>query len=493
MRISSFAALVAAVVAAAAPTALAAPAPTPIITCAAPKAGGGFTGYWGYSNPGDAGAIPVGRTAPVNYFTGTGLADNQGQPTAFAANTPVQTGFGDTRTYFAAAVDFATDAVWHLNGATSAFASGTPACDFNVGGGGFHPDRAVVRPGQTVSWDVQVVNEGDSPLPVGQIQMTPSAGTTLTPPTTPDELLAGESFTVKARTPVTAANCFGTASATVQLAIGPGIVRTPESDTSDNTLRNAIPVDCAVDLQVRASADGVSYKPGQTATYTVQVTNAGEAVVPVSQIQVANTRTENLAPVGTPPANLAPGETITYRGSSAVTTQQCGLLGSVASVAIADPARVLVDSRTENDTWTTTVAVDCTGGTGSGDGTGTGTPTPTGTSLGLTVAGPSRIRNGARGVYRMTVRNTGTQTARAVVVALTLPRNVILAQVLKAGEVRTGSTVWRRIPALAAGKSWTTTLRVRYAAGRRGTRSVLVRADAANTEVVKAVRVTRVR
>lgn len=483
VKISTLCILAAAAAAASATAAQAAVVPS--VTCVAPQAdGSGLTGYFGYSN---AGALANLRIGPTNRFSGT---QNQGQPTVFPTNAAPVPGFGDDRTYFAAASDFTGTRTWTLDGGSAAATSASPACEFELGGT-VVPDRSSARPGQEVSWDVTVQNQGASPLPRAQIQLDPSAGTTLDLPVLPDEILGGEQFVVRARTTVTPDMCFGTVSATVRLGIGPGVVRTAEEDTGDNTLRGDVPVTCTVDLQVTADTNGLSYRPGQTVTHTVTVLNAGEATVPVSAIRVANSRAATLTPVGDVPGDLAPGGRIVYRGTQTVTAQQCGLLPAVSSVAIADPSGRLTDSAPGDDTWTGTVNVDCSPATGT---TGTaGTAAGRGPRLLLRVAGPARIADGRRAVYTVRVRNTGRTTARGVALAFALPKGMILAQRLARGEVRTGNVLWRRRAAIAAGRTWTSTVRVRFPVGSTGLRRVLVRADGSNTAAVRLVMSTRVR
>lgn len=482
MKISTLCILAAAAAAASATAAQAAVVPS--VTCVAPQAdGSGLTGYFGYSNTGEARTIPIGPGTPANRFSGTA---DQGQPTVFPTNAAPVPGFGDDRTHFAAASDFTGTRTWTLDGGTATASAASPACEFELGGT-IVPDRSAARPGQEVSWDVTVQNQGASPLPRAQIQLGPSAGTTLDLPVLPDEILGGEQFLVRARTTVTPEMCFGTVSATVRLGIGPGVVRTSEVDPGDDTLRGDVPVQCSVDLQVTADTNGLSYRPGQTVTHTVTVLNAGEATVPVSAIRVANSRAATLTPVGDVPGDLAPGGRIVYRGTHTVTAQQCGLLPSVSSVAIADPSGRLTDTTPGDDTWTSTVNVDCSPVATIGT-TADGRP-----RLLLRVAGPARIAGGRRAVYTVRLRNTGRTTARGVALAFALPRGMILAQRLARGEVRTGNILWRRRAAIAAGRTWTSTVRVRFPAGSAGLRRVLVRADGSNTAAVRLVKATRVR
>gem|GEM_PF-3169914 len=458
---------------------------TPQITCVAERPAGGFTGYWGYADASGRGeTITAGSIR--NRFT-PGPAD-RGQPGTFAPDAPPSPGFADDRTFMAAAADFTAFGIeWRLDGRRAAATATTPRCAFDLAGQ-ITPDRATVRPGQSVQWRVSVRNEGTGPVPRAQIALTPAGldGPLISAPA-PDEILPGETLTLLGSTRVGTDACFGTVAASANLAIGPGVVRTPEADLTDNAPRATVGVACTVDLQVVGATESLSYAPGQTAVHTVTVINGGDAPVPVALIRVAHSRATGLAPPGIAPLRLEPGQSLVYRGTSPVTAAQCGLATSTASVTVADPSGRLTEGVPANDSWVSTFAV---AGGACGGGTVTGTPGP---RLRATAAGPAQARRGRTAVYLVRVRNVGNRPARSLVVRTTLPPGGVLAQRLGRGDVVTGNVLWKRAATLRAGATFTARVRVRFRPRVRGERRILVRAEAANAAPVRALRLTRVR
>lgn len=460
---------------------------TPQVTCVAPR-DGGWTGYWGF-RAADARGETIAVGTRNRFAPG---AANRGQPTAFAPDAAPLAGYADDRTHMAVAVDFASFPLeWRLDGRTARATATSPRCRFDLAAE-VVADRPAVRPGQSVQWRVAVRNDGTSPIPRGQIAVT-TAGMDATPVAAPapDELLAGETLNLLGSTRVTADQCFGSVGASAEIALGPGVVRTPEADLDDNLGRAVVPVTCTVDLQVVAATEALAYAPGQTAVHTLTVVNAGDVPVPVAAIRVAHTRATGLAPAGTPPARLEPGQSLVYRGTSAVTEAQCGVLTSTASVAIADPTGRLVEGVPGNDSWVSTFVV-AGGACGPTQGTATGTTSPA-PRLRATVAGPVRVRPGRAGVYVVRVRNTGQRPARNIVVRTTLPSGAVLAQRLGRGDVVTGNVLWKRVANLRPGATYTTRVRMRFSPRTRGGKRVIVRAEAANAAPVRVLRLTRVR
>lgn len=463
---------------------------TASVTCVAPQADGtGFRAYWGFGNDGAADeVIPIGTR---NRFS-SGATD-RGQGTLFARNADVP-GFGDDRTHLRVAVNagggtaFPSFPGWRL-GLTGTPAPVTPTadsprCDFDLQGAALTADRAEARPGQDIAWGVAVKNDGGTPLPVTQVSMATTGITEILPPAVaPDELMPGETLVYPARSRVTPEDCFGTAVATVNLSFGTGIVQTPETDLSNNGLRAEVPVVCLVDLQVTSEADAPSYAPGQTASFTVTVVNAGEAAIPSSALRVAHSRAADLTPVEPLPDVIAPGARVRFRGTAGTTGAACGGLPSTATVALEDGTGRLVDGVLNNNRWESSVLISC-GGSTAPPVTTTAAP-----RLAVTILGPRRARIGTRATLTVRVRNRGNRVARGLVASLALPKGSVLAQRLGRLDVRTGNLLHRRIPTLRPGATWTTRVRVRFSRARGTTRVFSVRADATNSAARSARRV----
>ena len=126
---------------------------------------------------------------------------------------------------------------------------------------------------------------------------------------------------------------------------------------------------CAPDLAIAKVAEPSTAKPGDTVTYTVTVTNAGPLPIPFARIAVSDPSLPTLALQGAAPEYLAPGATLTYRGTRVVTTADCGVVTNTATVALVplepQPRHWLPgESDLENNTAGASVTVICTPGIG---------------------------------------------------------------------------------------------------------------------------------
>lgn len=474
-------------------------APTPAVRCVAPDADGtGLVGYWGYTNTGPDATMPVpGAGALANRFT-TGDAD-RGQPTVFPTNAPAIDGYGDDQTQLAVSVPFTGTLTWRLDGVAATASATSAKCGFDAGLT-LTADRAGARPGDTISWTLTLRNNGSTPFPWRNVALTPTGGLRIGDPATPvpDELLANEAIDLPAgRTVVPPSACFDAVAPSVTGAFQAPLIRTPDANPADNTARRSVPVNCTVDLQVVAPFDRSSYAPGDTATRTATVSNVGQAPVPLTAIAVRDSAMGPYTGDAANPAILNPGATAVFRVARALpsTGDACAPLSGSTSLTVGDASGRYVDADTSSNTWTSSSAV------AGGACVVTPQPAPSGGTqntptakprVNATVSAPTRVRQGGLGVYRVTVTNPGPAPMAAVAVALSVPKRVIINQRLARRDVRTGNTVWRRVPSLAAGKKLVFTLKVRYPRGYLGKRRTLVRVYARDYAMLRTVPVTQV-
>ena len=129
----------------------------------------------------------------------------------------------------------------------------------------------------------------------------------------------------------------------------------PSNDTSSVST----PVICTLDVAIAKKADQAAYTPGQTITYTVTVTNTGQAPVPFSEIDVADPTLPNLVAVN-PPATLEPGASVEYTGTRAVTVTDCGTVPNTATVRLLVDGLQVAETDPENNSASVSVPVNCT-------------------------------------------------------------------------------------------------------------------------------------
>ena len=191
-------------------------------------------------------------------------------------------------------------------------------------------------------------------------------------------------------------------------------------------------------------AGPATVNPGDTITYTVQVTNLGPSVaasvvitdtLPATGTFVnASAGGSNTAGVITWPtlATMTPADTVTY---------------TVTFVAPASGAFTNVAAAT-----TTTAEADLTNNDGSGGGRVTTTVNPTsGADLRLSKSGPAAAIVGDTVTYIVTVVNTGPDAAANVNVADTLPTAGTFVSASAGGTHVGGVVTWPTVGTLAAG------------------------------------------
>lgn len=455
---------------------------TPQVTCVAPRPGG-LTAYFGYTNP-TPNPVIIG-VGPQNRFTPA--PTDRGQDILFLPDAASATpGYRDDRTYFSGLpVDFTGSVTWNLDGgAATANAASTP-CRFDVSAE-LTTDRATARPGEDVSWTVHIRNTGTSPIPrqPAFYFVTQDLPPMVNVGVQPDEFLPGEDLYYRGITRPGAADCGKVLTGSVQANLA---LQTREADLTNNTSSASFTVTCVGDLSISATTDATSYSPGQSATYTLTVTNRGDVPVDTAGITVTDPALQGLAPVGAVPAQLAPGASLTYRGTLPITQEMC-------ATGARDDARVSVPGDTNPANNTAFRAVTVTGGRcsevppGGGDGGGV---TSLRTRLGLATDGSTRVVTGGLATYRITVRNRGRNAARGVVLQQFLPSGAALTQRPSGAKLVSGRLVWR-LGTIPAGGTRVVRVSVRFNGGVPGDRAGAAVATAANATRVRTAFETQV-
>lgn len=455
---------------------------TPQVTCVAPRPGG-LTAYFGYSNPAPA-PVVIG-IGPLNRFTPA--PSDRGQAVVFAPDEASATpGYGDDRTWFSGVpVDFTGSLTWNLDGATATASAASTPCRFDVAAE-LTTDRATARPGEDVTWTVRIRNTGTSPIPR---QPSIFFVTQDLPPMSnvgdqPGDLLPGEDLFYRGITRPGRGDCGRLVTGSVQASIA---MQTREADLTNNASAASFTVTCVGDLGITVTSDATSYSPGQNAVYTLTVTNQGDVPVDTAGISVTDPALQGLAPVGAVPAQLAPGATLTYRGTLPITRAMC-------TTGASDAARVTVAGDTNPANDTAFRAVTVTGG----DCTAIVPPPDNGggvaalrTRLGLATDGSTRVLTGGLATYRITVRNRGRNAARGVVLQQFLPSGASLAQRPAGARLVSGRLVWR-LGTIAPGKARVVRVSVRFTGGVPGDRVGAAVATAGNAARVRTAFQTQV-
>ncbi len=192
-------------------------------------------------------------------------------------------------------------------------------------------DTPTVDPGGTATWTVTVTNTGADAIPFGMIEVTDTDADSLTPiGTPPDTLAPGATFSWTAAKKVAddpelcGTEILNSASVSLKGSATP----TPGDDSTGNI---PITVDgevCAPEYNVaiQKSSNSATVEPGGTATWTVTVTSTGKDPIPFGLIQVSDPNADSLTPIGTPPAELDPGDSFSWTASRqiAASTDTCG-------------------------------------------------------------------------------------------------------------------------------------------------------------------------
>jgi uncharacterized repeat protein (TIGR01451 family) len=132
-----------------------------------------------------------------------------------------------------------------------------------------------------------------------------------------------------------------------------------DTNSRNNTDSVTVPVTCTLDIGIAKTSDEDDYVPGDTINYTITVTNTGQSAIPFDQIVVSDPTLPQLTPVN-PPAELASGESVTFTGSRAVTTADCGQVRNTATASLVLDGQVVEETDATNNTAHRDVTVKCT-------------------------------------------------------------------------------------------------------------------------------------
>lgn len=306
-------------------------------------------------------------------------------------------------------------------------------------------DKGSYAPGESITYTVTVTNVGPIAVPFSSIAVSDVTlpGLTLVgaPPTT---LEPGKTLSYTAVRVATAADC-GTISNTATVAViaddarhgtPPTPPRPPgEENLANNTAEATVAVVCTSSIAISKSASAQTVEPGQAITYTVTVRNTGQAGIPSSQIKVTDPAVPNLSLVGTAPATLAPGATLTYTGSRSTSAADCGPLGNTATVTVSGPPPL-----TQSAAVTVVVAGSAC------------VPPALDTTLQIKKTGPTSARARSRFTHTLRVTNTGFVTATNVVVTDPVPAGLSVVK-QPAGATFTKGTLRWELGDLGPGES----------------------------------------
>ncbi len=262
-------------------------------------------------------------------------------------------------------------------------------------------------------------------------------------------LAAGADFTVQIPGTLAATTPAGTLTNTATVgATGP-----VDPSPSDNTATSTSPVVTRADLSLTKTGPA-RVVAGDVVEYTLSVTNAGQSEA--RDVMITDQLPAGTAFVSSPDCALQSGST---------TTAECSL-GTLApgatrttTLRVRVPAGQADSSSVTNSAQVSSSTTDPTPGNNTASAS---TAIDTRTDLAVTKrVQPSPLLAGQRAVYTVTVTNNGPSDARGITVTDTLPTGVSLVDAsTPAGSCSGTTTVTCQRPLLAAGDTWTITIRV---------------------------------
>lgn len=353
------------------------------------------------------------------------------------------------------------------------------------------PDLAIAKtaaptiatPGDTVTYTATVTNSGPLPIPFARITVSDTSlpGLALVG-TAPTDLPPGGVLTYQGSRVVTTTDCgVITNTATVALAPLEPLPRhmlSGESNLENNTAGAAVTVMCTPGIGITKQAAGQTFTPGQPILYTVVVTNTGQTTIPFTAFTVSDPSLPGLALVGAAPESLAPGDSLTYRGTRATTVADCGPVANTATVTVspqATPADAVLTASAS-----VTVAV-------SGEAC---RPPAVDAVLTITKSGPRTMRAKKAFTHTIRVTNNGPVTAEGVVVVDPIPSGLAVLGGPEGATIVKGVVRWE-LGALAPGESRSMHIHVRSTFNAASRRCNIATADAGNAQPVSSRLCTR--
>ncbi len=231
--------------------------------------------------------------------------------------------------------------------------------------------------------------------------------------------------------------------------IGDNGANGPDPNPGDNTAGSSTPVDAAPDLTLTKDGSLLPATVGQTTTYTMTVTNAGDqdatGVVVTDTVPAHTTFSQGSSSPGWSLPDRAP--------AGSVGTLAVGPLGAGITVTLDFAVDLDTTLPAGTSVITNTAQVGDDGANGSdpnpGNNAGSGSvPVKAGPDLTLTKSdGGLEVRTGETVTYTLTFANTGDQGATGVVITDTVPSNTTFNQ----GSSSPGWSLPDRAPAGSVG------------------------------------------
>lgn len=326
-------------------------------------------------------------------------------------------------------------------------------------------DNPTPVPGATVTYTVTATNAGPSPASGVTITDALPGGVTLVSATPSQGSYAGSTWTTgtlgiadSAMLTIVATVDLGTAGTTIINTASVAGVNEYDLDTSNDADSAAIVVS-AVDLSVTKTVDDTAPNPGDTVTYTVQVTNGG----PDTATGLALTDA------------LPPGVTLvsatTTQGSYAAPVWTVGVLPSGSTVTLTIVADV--DAGTEGSTIVNTAAVSSLNeaDTNPGNNSAIAAINVPAVDLSITkIVDVATANPGDTVRFTITAANAGPDTATGVQISDALPLGMTLVSATPSQGSYVGSTWF--VGGLANGATETLIIVTTIDAGTAGTSTI---------------------
>ncbi len=369
---------------------------------------------------------------------------------------------------------------------------------------------ATVLPGGTVNYSVVVTNLGLTKIPFYKINVTDKLVPLKPPAEPPTDLMPGESATWTGS--LAAEGSFGdicgtsiTNKARVSLGDKEDDARRKRSTSEDKDEPKRQPksrtsswttnVLCPLDVAIAKTSAQTGVEPGGTITYTVRVTNPGPIPLPTSFLTVADPGATTLTPPAEMPKELKQGEFLDWTATKVLAADNalCNTNAeNTASVTVMPPVngQKPTAKRQNGGSWmpnytswpkdpvtAAATPILISGGT-CPPVTPSSTPVspaaapvsalrPAGPALSVEKTGPARALRGGFASYRVTVTNTGGDTATGVTLSDS-PARAMRWRAVPAGSTVSGTTATWAIGDLAAGQSVSKVVRFRMSTSASG-------------------------
>lgn len=360
---------------------------------------------------------------------------------------------------------------------------------------------SAIAAGENGTWTITVTNTGTDWVMASRIVVdnVTFARSGLTPDSLPADgwLAPGASLTYTERGRFGMDICGDKKDAQMEATVR--LSKGTETSTADNTAEwTSRALSCRADLGIVKTADKATYLPGETMTWSMVVTNHGTVGMPMSDVAVSDPMLADMAAVDAPADGwLDPGASVTYRGTTVATAEQCGAVTNTAYVSMGGYAG-LPDVNPGNDNASATAMV------AGGACDPVVTPpqvlpatkpaiTCPATRLGVTIDAPKGAVAGQIMRIRVTGRNIGRNAARSARLQYRVPSGAALVGTPAGTTLRSGIlTVNLGDLAAGAARNLRVTLTLDRTSGSRTHRASLKAGCAVAANRIAATRVTPV-